>query len=136
LPIFRFWLRTICENSLAGDLLQLNIIIFSSRQCVAQKGKMCKIQLEEQLKNMFSRMLIIPVRIQFHDNRFKSIDIKICSRTETTGKAKSTASEESYCHLLRRRRRRRRNSYNSNKNEKSANNSRIDHNANTKYKKE
>jgi hypothetical protein len=51
---------------------------------------MCKIQFQKQLKNMFSRILIIPVTIQFDDNRFKNIDIKICSLTEMTGKVEST----------------------------------------------
>jgi len=79
---------------------------------------MCKIQFQKQLKNMFSRILIIPVTIQFDDNRFKNIDIKICSLTEMTGKIKRTTRENSHCHLLRRRRK---NSHNNNKKKTSEN---------------
>jgi hypothetical protein len=97
----------ICENPLSGNILQLNIITFYSRQCVSQTADMCKIQFQEQLKNMLSQMLIIPLNIQFNDNRFKSIDIKICSLTEMTGKTENITSDVLHNYLLRRRRRRR-----------------------------
>jgi len=75
-------------------------------------------QLQEQLKNMFRQMLIIPIVIQFDDNRSKVIDIKICSLTEMTGKIKRTNLEKSHYYLLRRRRKK---SYNNNKKKTSEN---------------
>jgi len=101
--MFQFRLRMICENPLSGSALQLNIGAFYSRQCASQNGNMCKIQLQKQLKTIFSRVSTIPIKIQFDDNRFRSISIRICSVTEMTGRLESTTSQESsYC-LLRRR---------------------------------
>jgi hypothetical protein len=95
----------ICESLLSGNILQLNIITFYSRQCASQNENRCKIQHQEQLKSIFRRLLLIPVTIQFDNNRIMSIDMKICSLTDMTGKVKSIISEESHYHLLRRRRR-------------------------------
>jgi hypothetical protein len=119
-----------CENPLSGDILQLNIVTFYPRQCVSQNENMCKIQFQEQLKDILTRMMIIPLNIQFNDNRFKSIDIKICSLTEMTGKTESTTSEESHYYLLRRARE------NSNKKKKSERNNGIDHNGHTNGEKQ
>jgi hypothetical protein len=92
----------ICENPLSGNALQLNMVALYSRQCASQNKDTCKIQFQEQLKNVLNRMLIIPIKIQFSDNRLKSIDIKICSLAEMTGKSESTVSKESYYYLLKR----------------------------------
>ena len=50
---------------------------------------MCKMQLQEQLKTIFSQIPLIPMRVQFDDDRFETIDTKICSITEMTGNIKS-----------------------------------------------
>jgi len=75
----------ICADSLPGNVLQLNLITFYSRQCISQPNNICKIQLIKQLKNVFSRMLIIPINIQLDNNRFKSVAIKICTLREMKG---------------------------------------------------
>ncbi len=116
--MFRISFRILCESALSGNILQLNLVTYYPRECVSQNGDMCKIQLQKQLKNMFRRMLIISVMIQFDDNRSKGIDIEICSLTEMTGKIKSSIRKESHYHLLRRRRK---NSYNNNKKKTSKN---------------
>ena len=76
----------ICENPLTGNALLLNIVAFHSSRCTAHDEKTCKTDFQEQLKNLLSRLLIIPITIQFGDDRFKTIGIKICSLTEMTGK--------------------------------------------------
>jgi hypothetical protein len=75
----------ICADSLPGNVLQLNLITFYSHQCISQPNDICKIQLLKQLKNIFRRMLIIPINIQFDNNRFKSIAIKICTLRQIKG---------------------------------------------------
>jgi hypothetical protein len=122
----------VCENPLSGNILQLNIITVYPRQCVSQKENMCKIQFVEQLKNMFSQMLIIPVTIYFDENRFKTVDIKICRLTQITGKTESDNSEESFCHLLSRKRKA---IYNKDRKEKSEKSKSTNSNANTNNRK-
>ena len=80
----------ICENPLTGNALLLNIAAFYSHKCAAQDGHTCKTQFQEQLKRKFSRLSMIPLTIQFSDNRFETIGIKICSLAEMTGKPEST----------------------------------------------
>ena len=117
------------KSLLSGNILQLNIITFYSRQCASQNENRCKIQHQEQLKSIFRRMLTIPVTIQFENNRLLSIDMKICSLTDMAGKVKSIISEESYYHLLRRRSRRK-GSFSSTKKEKSEKSNGINRNDN------
>ena len=57
----------------------------------------------KQLRNIFSQVLIIPITIQFADNRFKTIDIKLCSLTEMTGKPENTCSRVPQYYLYRTR---------------------------------
>ncbi|CAF5199898.1 unnamed protein product, partial [Rotaria magnacalcarata] len=54
------------------------------RHCKYQDEDMCKIQLQEQLKTIFSQMPLIPMTIQFDDDRFETIDTRICSIVEMT----------------------------------------------------
>lgn len=93
-----------CENALFGNALQLNIVAFYPRQCASQDENICKIQFQEQLKNILDKLLIIPMTIQFSKNRFKKIDIKICNLIEITGKFKNNISRKIYYYLLGRRR--------------------------------
>lgn len=79
-----------CENPLRGNILQLNIVASYPRRCAAQNEEACKIQLQEELKSLFSRLLIIPITIRFSDDRYTTIDIKICFLSERTGEFKES----------------------------------------------
>lgn len=74
-----------CENPLRGNILQLDIVGSYPRRCAAQNEETCKIQFQEELKRMFSRLLVIPITIRISDDRYQTIDIKLCSLAETTG---------------------------------------------------
>ncbi len=56
---------------------------------------MCKLTVLEGLKDSLRKLSIIPVKIQFDDDQFKTVDIKICSVTEITGKKSLTNLEKS-----------------------------------------
>lgn len=58
------------------------------RHCKYQDEDMCKIQLQEQLKTIFSQMPLIPLLVQFEDQGFETIDTRLCSITEMTGMTK------------------------------------------------
>ena len=74
-----------CEQPLMGSLLQLNIILSYSGSCNYQ-NEMCKLNLEEELKNNLRKLSIISVTVQFDDNQLKIVNIKICSVTQITSK--------------------------------------------------
>ena len=82
-----------CENPLRGNILQLNIVASYPRRCAAQNEETCKIQLQEELKSIFSRLPIIPITIRFSDDRYKTIDIKMCSLSERTGEFKESVGK-------------------------------------------
>ncbi len=82
-----------CEQALVGNLLQLNIILFYSGPC-DYPSEICRLNLWEGLKNSLHKLSIIPVTIQFDDDQFKTVDIKICSITEITSKRSITNLEE------------------------------------------
>ncbi len=75
----------ICADSLTGNVLQLNLLTFYSRQCISQSNDICKIQFMKQFKNMFNRMLTIPINIHFDNNSLKSVAIKICTLRQIKG---------------------------------------------------
>jgi len=50
---------------------------------------MCKTQPVKELENVFKRISVIPIKIQFNDNRLANVDIKMCTLIEMTGKLKS-----------------------------------------------
>jgi hypothetical protein len=84
----------ICEQALVGNLLQLNIILSYSGSCDYQNA-MCKYDVWEGLKNSLRKLSIIPVTIQFDDDQYKTVDIKICNITEITSKKSLTNLEKS-----------------------------------------
>jgi hypothetical protein len=87
----------------------------------------------EQLENNLSQLLNDTINIQFVDDQFASINVKLCSLTEIIGKKDATNSEESqlrvshlFLYLCRSRRKRRNNS--NWKNENTKNNDDHDNN--------
>ena len=65
--------------------LQWHIVTFYSPQCAAQNKDICKEEFQKQLKNKIDRVLSGPITIEYDENLFKTINIKICSVTEVTG---------------------------------------------------
>lgn len=85
LSIVLLYLRIICEKPLSGNILQLNIATYYSRQCPSQNENLCKTQFQKQLKDIFLQILTIPITIQFDDNRYQNINIQLCRLKEMTG---------------------------------------------------
>jgi hypothetical protein len=83
-----------CKNSLFGNILQMNIITSFSDQC-DYENDICKAKLMEQLENSLSQLLSDTITIQFADDRFTSINVKLCNLTDIIGKKEVTSSEES-----------------------------------------
>ncbi|CAF3452688.1 unnamed protein product [Rotaria socialis] len=84
----------ICGNPLSGKVLQLNMVTLYRRHCKYQDDDMCKIQLQEQLKTIFSQMPLIPMTVQFDDGRSETIDTRICSIAEMTEAEEETIATD------------------------------------------
>jgi len=76
--------KTKCGNLLSGNILQLDILIFLSRECVDQKINLCKTHLQNELQDIVNQMSTTPVTIQFEDNHSETINIKSCGLPELT----------------------------------------------------
>ncbi|CAF1054101.1 unnamed protein product [Adineta steineri] len=74
----------LCDNPLPGNILQFNIVSFYSHHCSSQRNITCRKQFLKEIEIMFNQMLTMPATIQFDNDHFKRIDIKICSITEMT----------------------------------------------------
>lgn len=81
-----------CNNPLIGNILQLYIIAWSSSQC-AYDNDICKFKLKEQLKNNLSALFNDKISIQFADDQFISMNVKLCTLTEAIGKKEVTNSK-------------------------------------------
>lgn len=88
LHMIRFRFRLKCSNPLSGSILQLDVVTLVSSECVNRKENTCKIQLRNQLKNIFSQLSNIALTIQFDNNRSERINIKLCDLMEPTGMEK------------------------------------------------
>ena len=75
-----------CDNPLSGRVLGLELAAFSARDCVSGMEHTCQVQLQNELKDAFDRMLTVPLMIQLNDKSFESINIQICSITELSDK--------------------------------------------------
>ena len=49
-------LRMMREKALPGNILQLNLFVSHLHRCASQNAARCKIQLQEQLKDLFTRV--------------------------------------------------------------------------------
>ncbi|CAF1430287.1 unnamed protein product, partial [Adineta steineri] len=78
--------KSLCDNPLNGNILQLDIVPLYADECIAQDDNTCENQFKEQLKTIFDQMMIIPVKIQLENHQFENIDMKICNILDINGK--------------------------------------------------
>ncbi|CAF3977785.1 unnamed protein product [Adineta steineri] len=92
--------KTICENPLMGNILQLHILAIMSDQC-ASENKTCTLKFQEQFKNNLTQLFNIPFTAHFADHRSTNITMKLCSLTQMPVAVKSSSLLEdgSICFL-------------------------------------
>ena len=88
--LFSCLLRTMCDDPLFGDILQLNIITSFSGQCTSHNDS-CTRKLRQQLQNSLSELVNTSIPIELIDDRPADIYVKLCSLTGATGKEKITS---------------------------------------------
>lgn len=75
-----------CPNALSGMSLEWQLVTFYSPSCAAQNKDRCKEQFQKQLKNKLALLLSSPITIEYDENSFATLNMRICSLTEITRK--------------------------------------------------
>ncbi|UJR08389.1 hypothetical protein I4U23_012660 [Adineta vaga] len=70
--------RTICEDTLSGNILELHIVPSYAVQCTSSDDTKCKSRLVKQLRSMFHRQLSFLLTIQFSDDQSNEVNTKVC----------------------------------------------------------
>ncbi|UJR17248.1 hypothetical protein I4U23_004143 [Adineta vaga] len=71
----------ICRNSLYGNILLLHFVTSLTDQC-ASSDEICVNKFVENFKNKIDRIVYFPMIIQFVDDRFSNISMKLCALKE------------------------------------------------------